>query len=313
MHDSEAKNLAYSVVIPVYNEEQNLEVLYERLTKVMASLSEPYEIIFVDDGSKDMSFHILQGLHEKDNHVKVIRLTRNFGQQMAILAGLDHSKGERVIQMDADLQDPPEEIPKLINKLNENYDVVYAYRKVRHDTIYKKLTSKMYLWMLARLTDQIITSDITSFLAMTRRVVDYTRQCRESNRFHGGLISWLGFPYTSVDVEYGERFAGKTKYSTRKMISLAIEGVVSFSGLPLQFIGFFGLFVSFISFIIGIVILTRQVLWGFPVAGYTSTIVAVFFIGGVLLLVLGALGQYIGRIHVEVKRRPLYIIRDKVE
>lgn len=313
MCDSESKSLTYSVVIPVFNEEDNLEVLYERLTKVMVSLNEPYEIIVVDDGSKDKSFQILQGLHKNDSKVKVIRFTRNFGQHMAITAGLDNSKGENVIIMDADLQDPPEEIPKLIVKQKEGYDIVYGYRRIRQDNLFKRITSKVYLWLLAKLTRQTVNPDITPLRIISRRVVDYMSQLRERSRFYGGLVSWLGFPFATVDIKHSERYRGKTKYNLRKMLALATEGIISFSDLPLRLITYFGLTVSVVSFIIGIVILIRQLIWDFQVAGYTSTIVSLFFLGGILLLVLGVIGQYIGRIHIEVKKRPLYVIRDNLE
>lgn len=313
MLDRESKDLTYSVVIPVFNEEDNLEVLYERLTKVMVSLNEPYEIIVVDDGSKDKSFQILQGLHKNDSKVKVIRFTRNFGQHMAITAGLDNSKGENVIIMDADLQDPPEEIPKLIVKQKEGYDIVYGYRRIRQDSLFKRITSKVYLWLLAKLTRQTVNPDITPLRIISRKVVDYMSQLRERSRFYGGLVSWLGFPFATVDIKHSERYRGKTKYNLRKMLALATEGIISFSDLPLHLITYFGLTVSVVSFIIGIVILIRQLIWDFQVAGYTSTIVSLFFLGGILLLVLGVIGQYIGRIHIEVKKRPLYVVRDKLE
>jgi len=303
----------FSVVIPLCNEEENLGELHSRLTRVLVDLGESYEIVFVDDGSTDGSFQILKGLHDKDGKVKVITFTRNFGQHLAMTAGFDYARGEYVILMDADLQDPPEEIPKLVAKINEGYDVVYGRRKIRHDSMFKKLTSTIYLQLLAKLTNQAISPEITSFRIMTRKVVDCTNQLRERNRFHGGLVAWLGFPYATVDVEYGERFAGKTKYSLRKMIALAIEGIISFSDIPLRMIGYFGLVVSAISFIVGIVVLVRHLVWGIPVEGYTSTVVAIFFTGGVILLVLGVIGQYISRIHIEVKNRPLYVVKDLID
>lgn len=301
------------MVIPLYNEAGNLRELHNRLTVVMATLGESYEIVFVDDGSTDGSLELLKGLHEKDDKVKVIAFTRNFGQHLAMTAGFDYAKGGFVILMDADLQDPPEEIPKLVAKIREGYDVVYGHRKIRHDSLFKKLTSKIYLQLLAKLTNQAMSPEITSFRIMSRKVVDYTNQLRERNRLHGGLVAWLGFSFATVDVEYGARFSGKTKYSLRKMIALALEGIISFSDVPLRVIGYFGLLVSAISFIVGIVVLVRHLAWGIPVEGYTSTVVAIFFTGGVILLVLGVIGQYIGRIHIEVKNRPLYVVKDLME
>jgi len=312
-HDYLQSSLKFSVVIPAFNEKENLEVLHTRLTKVMKSIGEPYEIIFIDDGSTDGSFQMLRDLHQKDNNIKAIRFTRNFGQHIAITAGLDYCKGENVILMDADLQDQPEEIPKLLAKLRQGYDIVYGLRRKRRDNIFKKLSSKLYLSLLAKLTSQTVNPEIAPLRIMTRRVVDYMGQLRERSRFYGGLVAWLGFPYAVVDIEHGERFAGKTKYSLRKLLKHAAEGVISFSDVPLRLAGYFGIIVSTISFVFGLYYLIRRLVWDIPVSGYTSTIVAIFFLGGVLLIVLWVMGQYIGRIHTEVKERPLYVIRDMLE
>lgn len=305
--------LKFSVVTPVFSEEENLEVLYTRLTKVMESLGGTYEIIFVDDGSTDSSFQILRELHQKDSNVKVIRFTRSFGQHIAVTAGLDHSKGENVISMDADLQDQPEEIPKLLAKLNEGYDIVYGCRRRRQDSFLRKLASKAYRWLLAKLTNQTINPDIVSFRIMTRTVVDYTNQLRECSRTLGGLIGWLGFPCAAVDVEHGKRVAGKSKYGLWKLIRLATDGVISFSDVPLRLSGYFGFVVSGVSFVLGVYMLVRHLVLGATVAGYTYIIVSIFFTGGVLLLVLGVIGEYIGRINTEVRNRPLYVIKDIIE
>lgn len=306
-------DMKFSIVIPVFNEAENLEILHDRLSKVMAGLGGPYEIIFVDDGSTDASFELLKRLSQSDDKVKVIRFTRNFGQHIAITAGLDHSKGDKVILMDADLQDQPEEIPKLLAELSEDYDIVYGCRKRRQDSLLKTLLSKFYLWLLAKLTNQTINPELAQFRVMKRRVVEHMGQFGERYRFHGGLVAWLGFPYTLVDIEHGKRYGGKTKYSLWKMIKLGIEGIISFSDIPLRLIGYFGLVVSVVSFICGIYVLIKGLLVGTPPSGYTSTIVTVFFTGGVLLLVLGVIGHYIGKIHIEVKKRPLYVIKDIIE
>ncbi|GAH69562.1 unnamed protein product, partial [marine sediment metagenome] len=237
----------------------------------------------------------------------------NFGQQIAKTAGLDYCKGENVVLMDADLQDRPEEIPKLFAKLSEGYDIVYALPRKRRDSLFRKLTSKVYLSFLARLTGQAINPEIGSFQIITRRVVDYMNQLGERSPFFGGLVAWLGFPYALVDVEHERRFAGKSKYSLWKLIELATEGVISFSHIPLRLAGYFGLIVSAVSFALGIYMLIRWFIGGIPVTGYTSIIVSLFFIGGVILVVLGVIGQYIGKIHTEVKQRPLYVIRDMIE
>ena len=311
--DYSQSKLKFSVVIPVFNEEGNLEVLYSRLTKVMDSLGEAYEIIFVDDGSSDSSFQILTGLHQKDSNVKAIRFTRNFGQHIAITAGLDHCKGENVILMDADLQHQPEEIPKLLAKLSQGYDIVYGVPRKRQDNLFKRLTSKVYLSLLAKLTGQVVNPEIGAFRIMTRQVVDYFIEFRERSRFYGGLVAWLGFPYALVEVEHEERFAGKTKYGLWEMIKLATEGIISFSDIPLRLIGYFGLIVSAMSFVLGIYMLIRQFVWRVAVPGYTSIIVSMFFLGGMVLIMLGVIGEYIGKIHTEVKNRPLYVVADVLE
>lgn len=306
-------SLKYSVVIPVYNEVENVRLLYARLTEVMNNLKEPYEIIFIDDGSSDGSYQTLKELHREDNRIKAISFTRNFGQHIAITAGLDHSKGEIVILMDADLQDKPEEIPKLLAKLDEGYDIVYSRPAQRKDTLFKRMTSRIYLFMLSKLTHEAINPEIPSFRVMTRRVVDYFNQCEERSRFFGGMVAWLGFPYAVIPVEHDKRFAGKTKYNLARMLKLGLEGVISFTDVPLRLIGRLGLLVSAISFIIGLYYLLMWIIHGVPTPGYTSIIVAVFFMGGIQLVVLGILSRYIGSIHIEIKKRPLYVIKDKIE
>ena len=217
------RSVELSVVVPVFNEEGNLKPLYTRLTKVMRALGEPYEIILVDDGSSDSSFQILKGLHQKDKNIKVIRFTRNFGQHIAITAGLDCCKGRFVILIDADMQHPPEEIPKLLGKLSEGYDIVYSVPSKRHDNLYRRLSSKVYLSLSVNLTGQAINPDIAPVQIMTRRVVDYMTQLKGQSTFLGRLVAWVGFPYAVVNVEHEERFAGKTGYSWQKMIRLAIK------------------------------------------------------------------------------------------
>lgn len=202
-------NIKYSVVIPVHNEEGSLPPLYPRLTATMADLGQPYEIVFIDDGSTDRSFYLMQGLHEKDPHVRAVRFSRNFGHHIAITAGLDQCRGDVVILMDGDLQDKPEDIPRLIAKMNDGYDIVYASHRIRHDSLFKRFTSRFYLWTLGRMTNQAINPSIATFRAMSRRVVDYTNQFRERSRFYGGLVAWLGFPYALVECERDPRFSGK--------------------------------------------------------------------------------------------------------
>ena len=306
-------SLKFSVIIPVLNEEGNLVAIYTRLTKVMEDLEQSYEIIFVDDGSTDRSFQILKDLHQKDSHIKVIRFTRNFGQNTARMAALDCCKGENIILMDADLQHQPEYIPKLLARLNEGYDIVYGVPRKRQDNLFKRVTSKAYIHLLAKLTGQDMNPNTSAFRVITRRVVTYIGQFRETSPFFQGLIVWLGFPYAFVEVEHGRRHAGKTKYNLSKLIKLASEGILSFSTIPLHLAGYLGFTVSIISFGIGTYMILKYLISGVAIHGYTSIIVSIFFLGGLTLIILWFMGLYISKIHVEVKKRPLYVIRDMIE
>jgi glycosyltransferase involved in cell wall biosynthesis len=312
-HQDFKSNVGISVIIPVLNEEGNIPILYSRLTDVLKTVGRTYEIFFVDDGSTDSSFEILQSLREKDARLKIIRFTRNFGQDIARTAALDHCKGQMIVLMDADLQDMPEEMPKLLAKIEEGYDVVYGMRKERQDNLFRTLSSKIYFRIIAKITRQVVNPQITSFRVLTRRAVDYMNEFRESPRFYGGLITWLGFPSTTIDIKHSRRYSGKTKYSLWALLRNAAEGVISFSDVPLRLIEYFGLTISAISFVIGIVMLIMWSIGQISVSGYTSIIVSLFFIGGILMIILGVIGEYIGRIHIEVKKRPLYVIRDILE
>ncbi len=303
---------AYSIIVALFNEERNLEELYKRISKVMNKLGESYEILFVDDGSTDNSFEVLNRLRKNDSKVKIIKFTRNFGQHIAITAGLDYSKGGKCVIMDADLQDQPEEIPKLAAKLDGDYDIVYGTRIDRKDSSLRKCLSMTYHWFLRKMTNQGITPELATFRIMRRNVVDYVNMLRERSRFFGGLLSWLGFSYSTVEVSCGRRLSGKSKYNFRKMIKLAAEGILSFSNIPLRLAGYLGLLSSLLSFIIGIYIIVLWSFWKINVPGYVSIIVSIFFTGGVLLFFLGVMGEYVIIIHTEVKKRPLYVIREIV-
>lgn len=305
--------LAYSVIIPVFNEEEGLGELYTRLTRTMENLKKPYEIIFVDDGSDDNSFRVLKGLNEKDKSIKVIRFSRNFGQHIAITAGFDQCKGEAIILMDADLQDQPEEIPKLIERFNEGYDVVYAIRKYRQDTFLKKATSKIFLRILSKLVGRDIPSDVGAYRIMRKNVVENLKTLRENSRFITGLVPWLGFSHSTVEVRCGTRFAGKTKYNLWKLIWLSINAITSFSYFPLQIATYLGLLIATFSFILGIHMVIRKLFLGIPVLGYSSIIVSILFLGGIQLVILGIIGEYIGRIYTETQGRPLYIVKEMIE
>ncbi len=300
----------YSVVIPLFNEEENLLELHRRLTVVMERLGGTYEIIFVDDGSKDRSVARLKELHQQDARVKALIFSRNFGHHVALTAGIDAARGEVVILMDGDLQDQPEEIPKLLAKLHEGYDVVHGNRKNRKDGVAKRVASRMFVAVVNRVigSGQPINSEI--FRVMNRQVIDELKRCREVSRFITGLVSWLGFKQAGVDVEHGARFAGESKYTIWKLMKLALNTFTSFSYFPLQLATYLGFFTALLSVLVGTSIILLKLIYGIPVAGYASFLVAVLFLGGIQLIMLGLIGEYIGRIYTETQGRPLYIVRE---
>ena len=310
----------FSIVIPIYNEEENIPELYNRLTTVMDKLCESegysrndYEIIMVDDGSTDNSWSLIKNLNTKDSRVKGISFSRNFGHHIAITAGLDHSKGKVIILMDGDLQDPPEEIPKLYKKYKEGYDLVYAIRKRREDSFFKKITSSMFLKMLKKISRIDIDPKSGIFRIMSKDCVENLKNIKEKSRFITGLMTWIGFSQTGVPIERHRRYAGKTKYTIAKLFKLAWHGITSFSTLPLNVALYLGFVMSAVSFILGIYMIYKRLFMGIPILGYTFIIVSLFFIGGLILLMLGVIGEYIGRIYIEVQNRPLYIIKEKTE
>jgi glycosyltransferase involved in cell wall biosynthesis len=306
---TEKISIDFSVVIPVYNEEENILELYSRLTAQMEKLG-TYEIIMVDDGSTDMSWGFIKELHEKDSRLKGLSFSRNFGHHIAITAGLDHAKGEKVILMDGDLQDPPEEIPKLYEKFNEGYDLIYGIREKRQDNILKKITSYLFWWILRRFSGVNIPQGQTMLRIMNRRIVGVIKEMREHARFIHGMMAWAGFKVSTLEIKHNPRIKGKSKYNLPKMFKLAFHAVTSFSTVPLRLATYLGLISSFISLFVGIYFIYRKVFYGIPVLGYASIIISLFFIGGIQLLVLGILGEYLGRTYQEVQRRPLYITRE---
>jgi len=299
----------FSVVIPVFNEEENILELYRRLTTQMEKLG-TYEIIMVDDGSTDRSWGIIKELHERDSRVKGLSFSKNFGHHIAITAGLDHAKGEIVILMDGDLQDPPEEILRLVERFREGYDIIYGIRKTRHDPIFKRLTSALFWFILRRFSGVTMPAGQTMLRVLSRRVVDVMRHMREYARFIHGMMAWTGFKVATVEVSHNPRIKGKSKYNVPKLFRLAFNAITSFSTIPLRFAVYIGFMSSFLSLIAGIYFVYRKIIYGIPVLGYASIIVSVFFVGGIQLLVLGILGEYLGRTYQEVQRRPLYIIRE---
>jgi glycosyltransferase involved in cell wall biosynthesis len=302
----------YSVVIPVFNEADNLHELYPRVSKVMNSCGENWECIFVNDGSTDGSSGILNELRQKDKRVRVVEFVRNFGHQIAVTAGMDVAEGWAVIIMDADLQDPPEVIPELIARWKEGYEVVYAVRSEREgETWVKEFTAKLFYRLIFRITDVKIPLDTGDFRLLDEKVITVLRGMRERHRFLRGMAAWVGFRQIGVPYRRHARFAGKTKYPLGKMIRLALNAITSFSYFPLQMATYLGFFCAAIAAIaIPFVIILRLTGSG-AFFGQATTLISVLFLGGVQLICVGILGEYIGRIYDEVKGRPLYIKREE--
>lgn len=309
--DKNEDKIDFSVVIPIYNEEDNIPELYRRLTNVMESLGS-YEIIMVDDGSKDKSWNLIKEFHGNDRRVKGLIFSRNFGHHVAITAGLDYASGEAVILMDGDLQDPPEEIPKLYVRFKEGYDLVYGVRVERQDNFFRKLSSHFFWKMIRILSGFDIPENQSMLRIMNKQYLDNFKKFTERNRFLAGLFAWAGFNQVSVKIEHAPRFGGKSKYNLWKMIKLTFHAVTSFSYFPLQVAGFAGLIISAISFAFGIWFIVRKLFFGIDVVGWASTMVTILFMGGVQLLVLGLIGEYLGRVFSEVQRRPLYLIKEAI-
>ena len=299
----------FSIVVPIWNEEKVIPELYRRVLEVMAQVDGTWELICVNDGSRDHSLQLLLDLHKQDQRVKVIDFSRNFGHQVAITAGADFAEGDAVIVMDADLQDPPEVVLKMIAKWREGYEVIYAMRAKRAGETWFKLTTAKYFYRLLRqITDVEIPVDTGDFRLMDRRVVLAMRQLREKHRFMRGLSSWVGFRQTGVEYERAERYAGETGYPLRKMVRLALTAITGFSYLPLQLATYLGFALAFIS-LIGIILTVFLRLSGSSFfLGQATTLVSVLLLGSIQLIVLGIIGEYLGRIYDEVKGRPLYIV-----
>jgi len=301
----------FSIIAPVYNEEEGLPKLYERVSAVMNGLDEPWELVLVDDGSRDRSALVIAGLNEKDSRVKGISFSRNFGFQVAVTAGLDHAGGQAVILIDADLQDPPEVIPEMIAKWREGYDVVYGVRESRAgETWFKLATAKLFYRVIDSITGIEIPRDTGDFRLMDERVVSAIRRMPERNRFLRGMIPWVGFKQVGVTYARHARFAGTTHHSSlRKMVPFALNAITGFSYFPLQLATYIGFIMAGISALsILVVTFLRLFAPSTPLTGQATTLVAVLFLGGVQLIFLGVIGEYLGRIYDEVKNRPLYLV-----
>lgn len=301
-----------SIVVPIYNEALNINLLYERLTKVLLNMGVSYELIFVNDGSKDNSIDLLKALASQHQEVKYIDLSRNFGHQIAVSAGLDKTIGKRVVIIDADLQDPPELIADLYTKMNEGYEVVYAKRKRRKgESFLKLLTAKLFYRILSNITSIHIPVDTGDFRLMDSKVVEALRQMPESHKFLRGQISWVGYRQTFIEYERDERHAGKTGYTYRKMFRFALDGITAFSNFPIKLVTVMGFLVSTIAFLMIIYTFYVKYFTNQDVErGWASLMVGILFLGGVQLISIGILGEYISRINTDVRKRPLYFIKE---
>jgi polyisoprenyl-phosphate glycosyltransferase len=301
----------YSFVVPVHDEEQILPELATRLRAVLDRLDGSAEVILVDDGSRDGSLALMHGIHVRDPRFLIVELSRNFGHQLAITAGLDYARGRAVVIMDADLQDPPEVALELAAKWREGYEVVAAVRDERRgESWFKRTTASLYYRLLRRLSSVAIAADVGDYRLVDRKALDAFKTLREKDRFVRGMFSWIGFRQAEVRFVRAERFAGKTKYPFRRMVDLALDGLLSFSKSPLRLVLKLGFLVSAVSFLGGLLAIACKITGVYVVTGWTSMVVAIFFLGGVQLTVMGLIGEYIGRIYEQVKDRPLYIVRN---
>jgi dolichol-phosphate mannosyltransferase len=303
--------IIYSIVVPVFNEEEVILETYKRLKKVMDGVGEAYEIVFVNDGSRDRTPAVIGEICQMDKNIKLVDFSRNFGHQVAITAGMDFAGGQAIVVIDADLQDPPEVIPNMIAKWKEGYDVVYGKRGERKgETFFKKFTARMFYRFLKSMTEVDIPVDTGDFRLIDRKVCDALKEVNERNRYIRGIISWLGFRQTGVEFSRDKRFAGETKYPLKKMLKFAFDAITSFSYKPLKLASYAGFFLSLFSFIYLVVVIVQKLFGSNIIQGWASTLAVNLFFNGIILMILGIIGEYIGRIYDEAKGRPLYIVRE---
>jgi len=299
----------FTIIAPVYNEAESLPVLYQRVKEVMEPTGEPWELMLIDDGSKDGSTDMIRSLAKQDERVRPIIFARNFGHQIAVTAGLDYSRGQAVVIIDSDLQDPPEVILDLIAKWREGFEVVYAVRAEREgETWFKTFTASLFYRLIYQITDVKIPLDTGDFRLMDRKVVNVMNSMREKHRFLRGMSAWVGFKQTGVPYKRAARFAGSTKYPFRKMFRLALNAITGFSYFPLQVATYLGFIAALISIIAIPIVVIGRLAGNGAFFGQATTLIAVLFLGGVQLICVGILGEYIGRIYDEVRGRPLYIV-----
>lgn len=300
-----------SIVIPIYNEEKNIHELYRRLKGVVGDITKEHELIFINDGSKDDSLNLLCELHNHDSKVKIINFSRNFGHMPAIDAGLTYCSGEKIVIMDADLQDPPEVISKMWGKSEEGYDVVFGVKEKRKESILRKFLFSSFYRLLDKVSEHKMPLDAGTFSLIDKKIVKILNSLPERNKYFSGLRSWTGFKQTGVVYERGARFAGQ-EASLSRLIKLALDGMVSFSYIPLRLASFLGFIFATLAFAMIFFVIVTRIFFGFGIVGWASTISTVLLIGGVQLITLGIIGEYLARIYDEVKNRPEYIVAEKV-
>ena len=301
----------YTIIAPIYNEIDNIQTLYQRVSEIMDGTGESWEFVMVDDGSSDGSTEAILALQAQDQKVVPVIFARNFGHQIAVTAGLDYSRGDAVVIIDADLQDPPEVILRLIDKWKEGYEVVYAVRSKREgESWFKLFSAAAFYRLIQRITDVNLPMDTGDFRLLDRKVVKVLNGMREKHRFLRGMSVWVGFKQAGVEYERAERFAGETKYPLKKMLRLASDAITGFSYFPLQMATYLGFFVAGVSILAIPVVIILRLTGSHPLLGQATTLIAVLFLGGVQLISLGILGEYVGRLYDEAKDRPLYIVRE---
>ncbi|HIF50422.1 MAG TPA: glycosyltransferase [Thiotrichaceae bacterium] len=309
--DELEKRKILSIVSPAYNESANLDEFYSRVISATKDLNLEVEIVYVNDGSQDNTIDVMLNQRKNDKRISIIDLSRNFGKEIALTAGLDHASGDAIVIIDADLQDPPELINEFVKHWRAGYDVVSAKRSKREgESHLKKLTSYVYYRLLFLLSDINIPKDTGDFRLLDRKALEALLKLREKHRYMKGLFAWVGFKQLEIEYERDARFKGKTKWNYFSLLNLAFDGLTSFSVLPLRMASIVGVFSAMIAFLYGAFITVKTVFFGDPVAGYSSLVVIITFIGGIQLLALGIIGEYLGRIFNETKNRPLYIVKN---
>lgn len=305
--------VAYSVVVPVYNEEDNISPLVERVSKVMTELDLAFEILFVDDGSRDATPVVLRRLAQGNPRVRAVRFTKNYGQEAAVQAGYKYARGEWILQMDGDLQNPPEDIPKLLAKKDEGFDIVYGVRKNRQDPLFRTASSGLMRWFMRRVLDIELPEDISTFRLMRAETAKMLADMPERNKFLSALACWIGAKYTTVDVGHAARAAGKTKYNFTKLLNNTFDLMVGFSSKPLRYVGGLGFVFAALGFGIGLWAVVYKLLVGTSEVGWASLFAAVCVLGGMQLVALSLIGEYIARIYVQAQARPFFLVAELIE